>query len=108
MPPKSPFTPAEFERMKEADKEAFIRIDKMGSRIDLLAQDILNTVREMGQVKVSIMENKIDDILSSDEIKKKIGQMASKSGRNTAFKWLAGIIPLIEVIRKILEVLWAG
>jgi len=86
----------EFERIKNAQNEAFIRIDKNKDRI-------LSITEKQGEIIAEIKDNKIDDLMSNEELNNKIKEMASKSGRKTSLKWLAGIIPLVEILRKLLQ-----
>ena len=67
-------------------------------------KEILDLNKRMSEVMVELKDNQINDILNREDIKENIREMASKSGRKTAFKWIAAIIPAVEVIRKLLEV----
>lgn len=86
----------EFNRIKDAQNEAFIRIDKNKDSIIKLTERQTDFIAELKDFK-------IDDITQDEEIKKKIQAMASSSGRKTAFKWIAGIVPAVEIIRQVLE-----
>ena len=86
----------EFERIKNAQNEAFIRIDKNKDTILILTQ-------KQSEIMEQVKDNKIDDLMSNEELNTKIKAMASKSGRKTVLKWLAGIVPAMEVLRQLIE-----
>jgi hypothetical protein len=86
----------EFERIKNAQNEAFVRIDKNKDSIILITQKHAEIIEQ-------VKDNKIEDLMSNEELNKKIKSIAGSSGRKTVFKWLAGILPAIEIVRQILE-----
>ena len=86
----------EFERIKNAQNEAFIRIDKN-------KDSILKLTQKQSEIIEQVKDNKIEDLMTNEDLNKKIKAMASNSGRKTVLKWLAGIVPAVEVIRQLIE-----
>lgn len=77
-------------------------IKKLYDRIDGIKDQLIEINKEQGEIKEKILENKIDDLMSNEELQKEIRSMASKQGRNTVMKWGGGLVALIEVIRQVL------
>lgn len=87
---------ADIERLKDGQNEGFNRIDKCKDKQAELIESI-------GNLKEAIKENKIDDLVNSDEMKTRIMQMATKSSKKTTLKYGAGIITAIETLRQIID-----
>ena len=68
-------------------------------------KEVLELNKKMADVITELKDNQINDILNRDDIKNDIREMASKSGRRTAFKWIAAIIPIVEGLKKLMEFL---
>ena len=86
----------EYERIKNAQNEAFKRIDRNKDQI-------MKLLEKQSVIIEQIKDNKIDDLMSNEELHNKIKGIASNSGRKTLMKWLPLFIGVIEVVRKVLE-----
>jgi len=78
-------------------------IKKIYDRIDKIKDDLIDFSTQIGNLKESIKDNKIDDLINDKELEKQIRSMSAKQGRKTTFKWGAGLLAAIEAIRQILE-----
>jgi hypothetical protein len=86
--------------MNEAEIE---HIKKLYDRIDGIKDQMLDFSLQLGFLRESIKDNKIDDLINDSKLKKEIQSMAGKQGRRTTLKWGGGVIAIIEAIRQLME-----
>lgn len=97
-----PWTDAEFERMKDADKEAFERLTKAEN-------ELLQANKLIAELALAIKDNEIRDITGNRELMDKLNEVArsggKKSGGRSGKVWgiiagggLSGLFQAIEAL----------